>query len=87
MSDFCKSCTDRLFGSDAAKTLDYGCKEDEATSLLCEGCGKMVWVRRDGLRVDCSTCGLVGDEICEYPEDSAGEIGDDYVCGHWKERK
>jgi len=48
MAEFCKKCTEELFGIEAAQTINMGIKEDEITTMLCEGCGKTIWVTNNG---------------------------------------
>jgi hypothetical protein len=55
MADFCKTCSEDMFGED----LDQ-CKAiepDDLFTFLCEGCGGYVTVNRSGDKVPCVHCG------------------------------
>jgi len=51
MADFCKECSDKLFGPDTPNDLEGLCEPGEMVSVLCEGCG-YIWVDHTGKRVD-----------------------------------
>jgi hypothetical protein len=73
MADFCGQCSEELFGQ-----IDYkpNIKDNEVEKMLCEGCGKIVFIDNSGYRVGCQFC-INGDEgVCEF----AGEICNDYFC-------
>jgi RNase P subunit RPR2 len=79
MADFCGQCSEKLFGK-----IDYKpqIKDDEVVSMLCEGCGKAVFIDNSGYKVGCQFC-IYGDEgVCEF----AGEIGDDFFCEKFKRK-
>lgn len=49
MADFCKECSEEIFGEDLGDLTDL-CKENEMISVLCEGCG-YIYVDHKGIRV------------------------------------
>lgn len=51
MADFCKECTEELFGDRLPSNVAGLCKEGEMTSILCEGCGEIIWVDHEGRKV------------------------------------
>ena len=51
MADFCKECHDETFGKDCENPISGLCKEGEATTILCEGCGEYVWVDYKGKKI------------------------------------
>ena len=53
MADFCRECSDDLFGKECFEKV-YNlplCKEDEMVPFLCEGCGEVVFVDWEGKRI------------------------------------
>lgn len=38
MADFCKQCSERVFGEDF-RDLEGLCEEGQTVQLICEGCG------------------------------------------------
>ena len=90
MADFCKACSNDMFGPEITSLLDYGCAEDEVTLIICEGCGRNVWVKKDGTRVECNTCIYPDSSVCTNCKGIEGqitEIAGDGSCGNWEERK
>jgi hypothetical protein len=51
MADFCRKCTDELFGEECTCNVAGLCKIFQITQILCEGCGKMIWVDYKGKKV------------------------------------
>lgn len=51
MADFCKKCHDEFFGEECENSIIGLCKEGEMTIILCEGCGKNIWIDHKGERV------------------------------------
>lgn len=51
MADYCKQCSERLFGFDG-RDLAGLCKPGEVVLELCEGCGDFVEVDHEGSQVD-----------------------------------
>lgn len=52
MADFCKQCSEELFGHDS-KDLAELCNDPGRTEALCEGCG-WIWVDHTGRKIcDC----------------------------------
>jgi len=80
MADFCGQCSEKLFD----KIYDVpNIEDDEIVSILCEGCGKTVFLDNSGYRIGCQCC-IYGDEgVCEF----AGEISDDYFCEKFNRRR
>ena len=80
MADFCGQCSEALFGELCLTKPNI--KDDEILNILCEGCGKMVWIDKSGYRIGCQFC-IEGDEgVCQF----AGEISNDYFCEKFKRR-
>jgi len=52
MADFCKECHDEMFGEECRCDTEGLCKEGEMTTILCEGCGEVVWVDHLGKKVE-----------------------------------
>ncbi len=52
MADFCRGCCITHLG--VTNTNDFAglCKPDEASHVLCEGCGEMIWVDHTGQRIE-----------------------------------
>ena len=79
MADFCNKCNSELFGI----IENYDVPKDMFLKILCEGCGKWMYVDSTGFQAACQFC-VHGDEgVCEY----AGEIGNDYLCDKFERRK
>jgi len=53
MADFCKQCSNDVFGEDFGD-LKSLCKEDEMVHVLCEGCGQCI-VNSEGECI-CTNC-------------------------------
>lgn len=51
MADFCKECSDEMFGPDVPNDFEGLCEPGEMVSVLCEGCG-YIWVDHTGKRID-----------------------------------
>jgi RNase P subunit RPR2 len=51
MADFCKVCSDLMFGFDVPNDFENLCKPGEMIQVLCEGCG-WIWVDHTGKRID-----------------------------------
>jgi len=49
MADFCKACSERIFGEDFGD-LKGLCKDDEMVQVICEGCG-YIFVNSEGIKV------------------------------------
>ena len=90
MADFCKQCTQKLFGKELSDKLDMGIKKDEFIVLLCEGCGRNVRVLNDGYRAECNTCSNGYEGVCNdcYGENfgHTTEIAGSDVCQNFKRR-
>jgi len=88
MADFCKQCTKELFGEEASKSLNFGIKDDEYTTILCEGCGRNVRVQNDGHRIECNTCQHGDEGVCmNVSGDNYGhqtEISGDWCCSNYE---
>ena len=77
MADFCGQCEMRLFGEITKPDIDKGC----LNLILCEGCGRQVWIDHTGLRVECGecrfahegTCDNVAGDNCWYTSEISGE--------------
>jgi len=79
MADFCRQCSEELFDDFYDKP---NIKHDEVVSMLCEGCGKKVFIDSSGYRIGCQFC-IYGEEgVCEF----AGEISNDYFCEKFNRR-
>ena len=52
MADFCRECTDKLFGKECKCNVAELCKKDEMTCILCEGCGEYIWVDCNGRKIE-----------------------------------
>jgi hypothetical protein len=80
MADFCGQCSKKMFGfiEYLPKNIPEGCVE----KMLCEGCGKIVFLDMSGLRVGCQFCTHPEGGVCPF----AGEIGDDFFCEHFTRR-
>lgn len=56
MADFCKQCSEYLFGFDskdfAGLNPEIVLNKDEGFKVLCEGCGEVILVDHDGQRID-----------------------------------
>lgn len=79
MAEFCGQCSEEMFGEVYYKP---NIKDDEMICILCEGCGKKVWIDNSGYRIGCQFC-IYGDEgVCEF----AGEIANDYFCEKFNRR-
>ena len=79
MADFCNKCNLELFG----RTEKFNIKRNEVLQILCEGCGKVMYIDYTGFQVACQFC-INGDEgVCYY----AGEISNDFFCKKFKRRK
>lgn len=50
MSDFCKECSILIFGEDSGDLSDL-CKDGEMIAALCEGCGEVIYVDHNGMRI------------------------------------
>ena len=80
MAEFCGQCSEEIFGK-----IDYklNIKDDEVVSMLCEGCGRYVFIDNSGYRVGCQFCVEGNEGVCQF----AGEISNDYFCEKFKRRK
>ena len=70
MSEWCKEHSIKMFGFNENKEL---CKDEEMTTMLCEGCGKSIWVNHEGEKIETEPCVVCGDE-------TTGKSGDTPVC-------
>ena len=56
MSDFCKQCSEYYFGEDfndlAGLVTVEQVAQGFAATVLCEGCGEIIQVNHEGVRVD-----------------------------------
>lgn len=50
MADYCKQCSEAIFGRDGRDMADL-CRPGETTWELCEGCGDLVEVDHEGVKV------------------------------------
>ena len=51
MAEFCRDCSIRYLGPDAAKYAGGLCERGETTTMLCEGCGGIIEVDHEGRRI------------------------------------
>ena len=90
MADFCKQCSEKMFGKEVTDKLDFGIKENEILCILCEGCGRQVWVQNDGCRIECNLCKNAEDSVChKVPGMNFGrptEISGTYGCVNFERR-
>jgi hypothetical protein len=85
MADFCKACSEDLFGRDLEKPLNFGIAKDEYLVILCEGHGRCVRVNNEGEVIECNTCDHAEDGVCWGK--GYGEIKGDGCCENWEKRK
>lgn len=56
MADFCKACSEELFGEDnhdlASRGGDFPLQKDHGYPVICEGCG-FILVDKDGVCIQC----------------------------------
>jgi hypothetical protein len=82
MADFCKQCSEDMFGSDCGD-LEGLCDEAHVAHVLCEGCGFECVVNYEGLCLS-ETClkkhGLpTQEQIDAGPHAGLGTTPDDYA--------
>lgn len=53
MAEFCRGCTEQIFGKECADKAysEKICKEDEMLPILCEGCGEVVFIDWEGRKI------------------------------------
>lgn len=52
MAEYCRDCSIRFLGPEAAKHAGGLCRRGETTEMLCEGCGGFVTVDHNGQAVE-----------------------------------
>ena len=88
MADFCRKCTEELFGKEFADKISMSIKDDEFLVLLCEGCGRNVRVDNKGNILECNTCANAHEGTCNDCEGEnfghTTEISGDYICCNYR---
>jgi len=51
MADFCKECNERNWGPGTPSDFEGMCEEGKMVAVLCEGCGRFIWVDHEGRRI------------------------------------
>jgi hypothetical protein len=89
MADFCRKCTEELFGSEFADKITYDIPKDSYLILLCEGCGRNVRVDNEGNILECNTCKFGNEGTCNNCQGVEGhttEIVGKGICSNFSRR-
>ena len=78
MADFCGKCSMEHFGFVDKPKID----EETLLQILCEGCGRPVWIDHTGYRVCCNECVHADHGTCNHC--AGGNFGNTTeICGSW----
>jgi len=89
MADFCRRCSEELFGKEYADSILIDIEDDEFLILLCEGCGRNVRVDNKGNVLECNTCIYGNEGICDNLDGIEGyitEIAGEGICKNFELR-